>query len=74
MNDFEGNIAVSKTCARPFSDWFKCHFEVIPNGVPIDEFTTGAPRIPKFDDGKTNLFFMKNATLIFLNSILLTII
>jgi phosphatidylinositol alpha-mannosyltransferase len=58
MNDFEGNIAVSKTCARPFSDWFKCHFEVIPNGVPIDEFTTGAPRIPKFDDGKTNLFFI----------------
>lgn len=58
MNDFEGNIAVSKTCAEPFSEWFKCQFKVIPNGVPIDEFTSDAPKIPKFDDGKTNLFFI----------------
>ncbi|MBN8555235.1 MAG: glycosyltransferase family 4 protein [Deltaproteobacteria bacterium] len=58
MNDFEGNIAVSKTCAKPFSEWFKCEFEVIPNGVPMDEFNQNIPRIPKFDDGKTNLFFI----------------
>lgn len=59
MNDFEGNIAVSKVSAIPFSEWFKCQFEVIPNGVPIDEFNrTDIPRIPKFNDGKTNIFFI----------------
>ena len=58
MQDFEGLIAVSETCATPFSEWFDVTFDVIPNGVPIDEFDTNIPRIKKFDDGKTNLFFI----------------
>lgn len=58
MNDFEGNVAVSEVCAKPFREWFKCEFVVIPNGVPIAEFQTTAPRIPRFDDDKTNLFFI----------------
>ncbi len=59
MQDFEGNIAVSQVSAKPFTEWFGVNFEVIPNGVPIDEFNrTDIPRIPKFDDGKTNLFFI----------------
>jgi phosphatidylinositol alpha-mannosyltransferase len=58
MNDFEGNVAVSEVCAKPFRDWFQCKFIVIPNGVPIAEFQSNAPRIPNFDDGKTNLFFI----------------
>jgi len=38
---------------------FGLDFEVIPNGVPIGEFNrTDLPRIPKFDDGKTNIFFI----------------
>jgi phosphatidylinositol alpha-mannosyltransferase len=58
MNDFEGNIAVSEVCAKPFREWFKCTFEVIPNGVPVAEFQAKHKRIPRFDDGKTNLFFI----------------
>jgi len=59
MNDFEGNIAISKVSAIPFSKWFGCDFEVIPNGVPIDEFNRPeTPRIPNFDDDKTNIFFI----------------
>lgn len=58
MNDFEGNVAVSQVCAKPFSEWFGCSFEVIPNGVPVAEFQSAHRRIPQFDDGKTNLFFI----------------
>ncbi len=58
MNDFEGNIAVSKVSATPFTEWFKCQFEIIPNGVPVEEFNQRLPRIPKFDDDKVNLFFI----------------
>jgi phosphatidylinositol alpha-mannosyltransferase len=59
MNDFEGNIAVSHVSAKPFSEWFKASFEVIPNGVPIEEFTDPTtPKIPQFDDGITNIFFI----------------
>ncbi|MDB5038397.1 MAG: hypothetical protein JWQ35_1925 [Bacteriovoracaceae bacterium] len=58
MNDFEGNIAVSEVCAKPFREWFKCKFEVIPNGVPIAEFQAPHPKIPTFNDGKTNFFFI----------------
>jgi len=58
MNDMEGRIAVSQVCAKPFSDWFHCDFKVLPNGVPIDEFKEDIPRIPQFDDGKINLFFI----------------
>lgn len=58
MADFEGRIAISKVCARPFQEWFNCDFEIIPNGVPVDEFKEFHPKIPHFDDGKTNLFFI----------------
>ncbi len=58
MNDFEGRVSVSEVAAKPFREWFKCDFVVIPNGVPIDEFKTSHPKIPKFDDGKINLFFI----------------
>jgi phosphatidylinositol alpha-mannosyltransferase len=58
MQDFEGRVAVSKVCAKPFSEWFKTDFEIIPNGVPIEEFKATHPRIPKFDDGKINIFFI----------------
>ena len=58
MNDFEGNIAVSEVCAKPFREWFKCEFEVIPNGVPVGEFQALHPKIPSFDDGKINIFFI----------------
>ncbi len=58
MNDFEGNIAVSEVCAKPFREWFGCNFEVIPNGVPVAEFQSNPPKIPKFNDGVTNIFFI----------------
>jgi len=58
MNDMEGRIAISKVCAKPFSDWFHCDFEILPNGVPIDEFSAHHPKIPRFDDDKVNLFFI----------------
>lgn len=58
MNDFEGCVAVSEVCAKPFREWFGCEFKVIPNGIPMEEFQQGLKKIPKFDDEKTNLFFI----------------
>ncbi len=60
MNDFEGLVSVSDVAAKPFENWFQCGpFEVIPNGVPVDEFADpNCPKIPAFDDGKINLFFI----------------
>jgi len=58
MNDFEGRVAVSEVCAKPFREWFNCDFEVIPNGIPMEEFKGNIPKIEKFDDGRINLFFI----------------
>lgn len=58
MHDFEGRIAVSKVCAAQFTEWFNCDFEIIPNGVPVDWFQQAYPRIPKFNDNVTNIFFI----------------
>src|SRR5690606_29636010 len=57
LHDFDGLVAVSKVSAKPFEDWFGCRFEVIPNGIPVDEFLAPGERIQKYDDGKKNIFF-----------------
>lgn len=58
MQDFEGLVAVSEVAAKPFGQFFDCKFEVIPNGVPVDDFLQPLKPIEKFDDGKINLFFI----------------
>lgn len=58
MNDFEGRIAVSEVCAKPFREWFKCDFKIIPNGIPMDEFRPPIQKIERFNDGRINLFFI----------------
>ncbi len=58
MNDFEGRVAVSEVCAKPFREWFNCDFEVIPNGIPMAEFKGPIEKIRRFDDGRINLFFI----------------
>lgn len=59
MEDFDGLVSVSETAARPFREWFDVqNWEVIPNGIPVDEFIECQDKIEKFDDGKHNIFWI----------------
>lgn len=59
MEDFDGLVSVSETAARPFREWFDIqNWEIIPNGIPVDEFLDCDKKIEKFDDGKHNIFWI----------------
>jgi len=58
MDDFDGLVSVSITAAKPFQEWYGTQFEVIPNGIPVDELVTPVPKVKKFDDGKVNIFWI----------------
>jgi phosphatidyl-myo-inositol alpha-mannosyltransferase len=54
----DGRIAVS----RPAMDFINRHFpssyEIIPNGVEMENFSPLIPPLPQFKDGKTNILFV----------------
>ncbi|MEA2646123.1 MAG: phosphatidyl-myo-inositol alpha-mannosyltransferase [Chloroflexota bacterium] len=53
-----GRIAVS-TPARDFvSQYFPATYSVVPNGVDVPYFASGATPLPEFQDGKLNLLFV----------------
>jgi len=58
VEDFDGLVAVSKVSAKPFEDWFGQKFEVIPNGIPVNDLLNDCQPIARFNDGKINLFFI----------------
>jgi phosphatidylinositol alpha-mannosyltransferase len=58
FNDFDGKIAVSHTCAKPLIEWFGGEWEIIPNGIPVDEILESKARVQKFDDGVKNIFWI----------------
>ena len=52
-----GRIAVSEPARQFISRQFPAHYEIIPNGIKVDEFDQAEP-LPHLQDGKTNLLFV----------------
>lgn len=53
----QGRIAVSEPAHQFISRHFPGQYEIIPNGIKVDDFT-GAEPFPRYQDGKINLLFL----------------
>ncbi|MBC8281187.1 MAG: glycosyltransferase family 4 protein [Chloroflexi bacterium] len=53
-----GNIAVSPAAQRYVNNTFPGEYEIIPNGIDFDHFSTKATPYPKYQDGKLNILFV----------------
>ena len=53
----DGKIAVSEPARQFINGHFPGQYEIIPNGIHVDEFENAA-RVPDLQDGKTNLLFV----------------
>lgn len=51
-------IAVSEAAREYAGRHFPVPIVVLPNGVDLDRFRPGAPRLPRFDDGVPNILFV----------------
>lgn len=52
-----GRIAVSEPARQFISHHFPGHYEIIPNGIQVDDFDRAEP-FPHLQDGKVNLLFV----------------
>jgi phosphatidyl-myo-inositol alpha-mannosyltransferase len=52
-----GRIAVSSAAAEFISRFFPSEYRIIPNGVDVRRFGSGAIPLPQFRDGKLNVLF-----------------
>ena len=53
-----GGIAVSPAALNYVSNFFPRDYEIIPNGIDVDHFTSNAVPWPEYLDGKTNILFV----------------
>ena len=53
-----GSIAVSPAARRYVNNTFPGDYEIIPNGIDFDHFSTKAVPYPKYQDGKLNILFV----------------
>lgn len=51
-------IAVSKPAEQFISEYFPAKYQIIPNGIHIDQYQNNKHDIPKFKDSKTNILFI----------------
>lgn len=54
----DGKIAVSPAATRLVSRYFRGYYNIIPNGLDYDAWASPRPRMPEFDDGRTNILFV----------------
>ena len=53
-----GAIAVSPAAYRYVNSAFPADYKIIPNGIDMDHFSSKAPPLPQYQDGKTNILFV----------------
>ena len=58
LDKLDGQIAVSESCVRALSPYFRVNPRIIPNGIDMDLFTPSAPRLERFGRDKLNLLFL----------------
>jgi phosphatidylinositol alpha-mannosyltransferase len=54
----DGAIAVSESARDHVARFFAADFCIIPNGIDLEHYASGATRLPQFDDGKRNVLFL----------------
>lgn len=57
-NRLDGKIAVSEPAMRFVSRYFPGDYRIIPHGVDVERFSSQAPPIEDFCDGKLNILFV----------------
>ena len=58
LDKLDGQIAVSQSCVRALTPYFRVNPRVIPNGIDTNLFTPSAPRLERFGPDKVNLLFL----------------
>lgn len=53
-----GSIAVSPAARRYVNTTFPGEYEIIPNGIDFDHFSSNAVPLPQYNDGKLNILFV----------------
>ena len=54
----DGRIAVSPAAREYVERFFRADYEIIPNGIDVENFSIPKEPIPGLDDGKTNILFV----------------
>ena len=54
----DGRITISKASENFISDHFEGEFEIIPNGINLQQFSKTLPPIKEIQDGMTNILFV----------------
>jgi len=54
----DGKIAVSKPAMKYASKYVSGDFNIIPNGIDLEHFSTDVPPLPQFNDGRPNILFL----------------
>jgi phosphatidylinositol alpha-mannosyltransferase len=57
LDRLDGAVAVSRACLHAFEGRLSADFEIIPNGVDLEQFGRGR-RLARFDDGRLNLLWV----------------
>jgi phosphatidylinositol alpha-mannosyltransferase len=57
LDRLDAAVAVSRACLHAFEGRLSADYEIIPNGVDVEQFGNGR-RLPWFDDGKLNLLWV----------------
>ena len=58
VSKLDGRIAVSKPAEDFVKQYFPGYYEIIPNPIDLNRFTTEAQPLPEFMDGKLNILFV----------------
>lgn len=58
VSKLDGRIAVSKPAREFVGQYFPGYYEVIPNPIDLNRFTTEAEPLPQFEGGKLNILFV----------------
>jgi phosphatidylinositol alpha-mannosyltransferase len=54
----DGKIAVSTAAVKHIEKYFPGYYNIIPNGVDIEHYSSDAEPLPEFSDGKLNVLFV----------------
>jgi phosphatidyl-myo-inositol alpha-mannosyltransferase len=54
----DGRIAVSKPARDFINKFYPASYEIIPNGVNLNQYNPEGPPLPEFMDGKVNILFL----------------
>ena len=57
LERLDAAVAVSRACLSAFAGRLVANFQIIPNGVDVEQFANGR-RLARFDDGKLNILWV----------------